>query len=137
MTSVGASEDARTLRTPLGGHSTAAIGWEPEIRPSASRRSGRTPRPCSYIQVVLCCQRHDGTIADERQAAPAPDAVQRAIEHGQPPVPAELLGDHRLGVAHQAPKLLPGHLDVAALDGVRLPLPTVTVSGQADGSPRR
>ena len=46
----------------------------------------------------------------------------------KPAFAAELLGDGRLGVAHQAPKLLPGHLDVAALDGMRLPrVPTTFV----------
>ena len=63
------------------------------------------------------------------------DAVQRAVEHRQPPGAAERLGDGRLGVAHQASKLLPGPLDVAALHGVRFPLPSVPVIGQADSPP--
>ena len=95
-------------------------------------REVRDPLPEVRSEQATVVRRH---IADERQTAPAPDAVQRAVEHSQPPVAAEILGDGGLGVAHQAPKLLPGHLDVAAFDGMRLPAPPAPVSGQADGSP--
>ena len=55
-------------------------------------------------------------VADYRQAAPMADAVQRAVEHRQPAVGAELLGDVGLCVAHQALELLPGGFDVGAVD---------------------
>ena len=70
-------------------------------------------------------------VADDRQPAAVPDAVQRAVEHGQPSAGAELFGDVGLGVAHQALKLLAGGLDVGAVDRVRFPAPPVAVVGQA------
>ena len=71
-------------------------------------------------------------VADDRQTAAVADAVQRAVEHRQPPVGAEPLGDVGLGVAHQPLELLPSGLDVRAVDRVRLPPPSVPVVGQGD-----
>ena len=66
-------------------------------------------------------------------------AVGRRPTCPAPPATAPRWGG-RSGTARRplprTPKLLPGHLDVAALaGGVRLPLPAVAVSRQADGSP--
>ena len=41
-------------------------------------------------------------VADDGQAAAVPNAVQRAVEHRQPPLARESLGDVRLGVTRQA-----------------------------------
>ena len=61
------------------------------------------------------------------------DAVQRAVEHCQPPVVREGLGDVRLGVTHQALELLTRRFDVGPVDRVRLRAPAVAVVWQPDG----
>ena len=67
------------------------------------------------------------------QGAAVPDAVQGAVEHRQPSLVREGLGDVRLGVPHQALELLTRRVDVGAVDRVRLPSPAVAVVGQPDG----
>ena len=62
-----------------------------------------------------------------------PDAVQGAVEHRQPLLVRQRLGDVRLGVAHQALELLTRRVDVGPVDRVRLPAPAVAVVGQPDG----
>ena len=60
-------------------------------------------------------------VVDDGQVAAVPDAVQRAVEHRQPPLVGEGLGDVRLGVTHQALELLTRRFDVGPVDCVRLP----------------
>ena len=72
-------------------------------------------------------------VADDGQAAAVPGAVQGAVEHRQPPLVREGLGDVRLGVTHQALELLTGRFDVGPVHRVRLPAPAVAVVRQSDG----
>ena len=72
-------------------------------------------------------------VADDGQAAAVPNAVQRAVEHRQPPVVREGLGDVRRGVTHQALELLTHRFDVGPVDRVRFPAPAGAVVGQPDG----
>ena len=72
-------------------------------------------------------------VADDGQAAAVPNAVQRAVEHRQPPLVREGLGDVRFGVTHQALELLTRRFDVGPVNRVRLPAPAVAVVRQPDG----
>ena len=66
-----------------------------------------------------------------------PDTVQRAVEDSQPSGAAELLREPRLGVAHEALKLLASRIDVDALDGVRRPTPAVRMVGKRNRASAR
>ena len=58
-----------------------------------------------------------------------------AVEHRQPSLVREGLGDVRFGVTHQVLELLPRRFDIGPVDRVRLPAPAGAVVGQVEGRP--
>ena len=62
-------------------------------------RQLRHPEPVLAGEHAAVVRLH---VADDGQAAAVPDAGQGAVEHRQPPLVREGLGDVRLGVTHQA-----------------------------------
>ncbi len=104
-----------------------------EARPFPGRQL-RHPDPALAGKHAAVVRLH---VADDGQAGAVTDAVQRAIEHCQPPLVREGLGVVRLGVTHQALELLTGRFDVGPVNRVRLPAPAVAVVWQPDGPPAR
>ena len=88
-----------------------------EARPFPGRQL-RHPDPVLAGEHAAVVRLH---VADDGQAAAMPNAVQRAVEHRQPPVVREGLGDVRLGVTHQALELLTRRVDVGPVDRVTAP----------------
>ena len=117
----------------------AKPGSQPAARSAASKEARpfpggklRHPDPVLAGEHAAVVRLH---VADDGQAAAVPNAVQRAVEHRQPPLARESLGDVRLGVTHQVLELLTRRLRHRTCQPRTAPSASRRGGRQPDGRP--